>query len=94
MSEAEGGAFPLDILYQQLLALTQVVKNLLDDHCRLKGCIQLLTLNSPGDTAMGTAFTFEPSTSTCASSVPTVILPPLEPRVPTPERFLGDWSAF
>lgn len=84
--ESERGASAMDALCQQIANLTQAVQGLQDGYQRLEQQLESL---SPSTSAHRTA----PASSVSAST-PTVVVPPPEPRVPAPERFMGDCSKF
>lgn len=83
MSEPERGTSPMDELCHHLTALTQAVKNLQEGYNRLEERVQTLSTSASASSAPGVS-----------SVAPAVVMLPPEPRVPTPERFLGDRSKF
>lgn len=96
MSEAERGASALEALCQQMMTLTQAVQSLQDGYFQLEGHLHSLTASmTPADPNQATSSTVStPTASLPATATLAVRLPPLEPRVPTPERFSGDQWKF
>lgn len=96
MLEAERGASVLEALCQQMTPLTQAVKNLQDGDLQLEGYLHTLTASvksADQNPAASPASAAAPSSSSLAATSAVVLLPP-EPRVPTPEHFLGDQCKF
>lgn len=80
MSEPTQGASPMNELCRHLPGLTQAIKDLQEGYTQLEGRVQALSSSA--------------STSSGASTTPSVIMLPPEPKVPTPERFSGKQSKF
>lgn len=79
MTEAGGGASPLETLCQQAITLTQAVQKLQEGYLQLTDKLQHLS-ESPAHEQ--------------SSAAPLMMFLPPEPRVPVPERFSGDRKKF
>lgn len=84
MTESRQGASPMDELCRHLAGLTQAVKSLQEGYTRLEGQVQALSAAPPPQGA----------SSARLSPAPSVVMFPLEPRVPTPEKFTGDGRKY
>ena len=87
MTEPVRGPSPMDELCQHLAELTRAVKDLQSGYTQLQGQVQALSSAAPGPASASAAHQG-------ASATPAVVMLPPEPRVPTPEKFLGDRSKF
>lgn len=89
MSEPAQGLSPMDELCQHLASLAQAVKDLQQGYTQLEGRLQTLTgAATPQGPPLASA------SSQGSSPAPAMVMLPPEPRVPTPDRFLGERSKF